>query len=370
MFDNATFAITSGMAWLCIALYSVGVIYTILNYKKWPYYESSRKSRWLFFIFFLLFSVTYTIDADFFHYKEIVANTREVLDYGLEKVYQELILWLNNDYLGFRIVVWGLALVIYVLTAKRLKIDVKVSLVLLFVLFGSVFSYARVTLACAVYFFGLSLCVESEKKAKNRIAKFALGIGLIVTSFFFHRSMIVLIALTPVGLIDMNKTKFYITLVASPIIIYVVQSLAGDILALAEMDDVISRRIDLYNGYEAGQANWKGVIGSVTYYGTYAISLFVISRALLSNKRPVRIPSIMRLMSYLLALVYISLIMLIVMGGNDIYTHRYLKMTIIPISLLMTHCYMNKLISEKELAVVLFIGIFSRYWALAKFMFL
>lgn len=371
MFDNTTVTITPEMAWLCIALYSIGVIYTVLNYKKWPYDESTKKSCVYFFAFFWVFAVTYTIDADFFHYKEIVATTNEVLDYGLEQVYQHLILWLHNDYMAFRIVVWGVALFAYALTAKILNIDVKVSLALLFVIFGNVFSYARATLAFAVYFLGLSLSIESKKKINNRIAMLVIGLALMGASFFLHRSMIVLIALTPVGLIDMTKKKLYFTLVATPIIIYGIQYVLGDIIALAEMDDVISRRLDLYNDYDSGQANWKGVIGSFTYYGTYAVSLFIVSRSLLNNLKHIFIPSsVMKFTTYVLALVYISMIMLIVMGGSDIYTHRYIKMTIVPISLLMTYCYTKGLISNKEMAFILGLGIFSRYWALAKFMFL
>lgn len=373
MFDNTIFSITAGMAWLCIILYTVMVFQLLRNYKTWPFvkYGTRRKEIGLF-LYFLFFAVTYTIDSDFFHYKDVVLTTTEIMPYGFEEFYQNLIIWINNDYLLFRIIVWGGALIAYFASTKIFKCNTSIALILLLVMFGGIFSYARASLAFCVYYFGLLLLINALSLNKNRkFLLFVCALGLIISSFWLHRSMALLIAMTPVVFFKINKKSIIALLILTPLVIYTLQSIFGDILSLAEFDDVISRRInDSYYDRESVDYNWKGRIGQCLHYGLYAVSIYVISTAVPKLKTIEGTGIVERMFTYLIVLSYISVTMLVLFDGNDIYTHRYLKTTIIPITLSISYLYEKQLISIKQLNIILLIAILGRYWGFSKFMFL
>lgn len=361
------------MAWLCIILYTVMVFQLLRNYKMWPYMEyGTRKTEIGLFLYFLFFAVTYTIDSDFFHYKDVVLTTTEITPYGFEEFYQNLILWINNDYLLFRIIVWGSALLAYFASTKIFKCNTSIALMLLLVMFGGIFSYARASLSFCVYYFGLLLLINALSLKKNRkLLLFLCALGLILSSYWLHRSMALLIAMTPVVFIKLNKKRIIALLILTPLVIYALQSIFGDILSLAEMDDVINRRInDFYSDRESVNYNWKGMVGQWLHYGLYVVSIYVISTAVPKLKVIEGSCIMERMFTYLIVLAYISVTMLVLFNGNDLYTHRYLKTTIIPITLSISYLYEKQLISIKQLKIILLFAILGRYWGFSKFMFL
>lgn len=374
MFDINTTEITRGMAWVSILLYSVALIYTLLTYRKWPTTNNSR-SRYLFWLLFLgIFAVTYAIDSDFFHYKEIVYSTREVLDYGLELLYQHIILFINNSYLLFRIIVFGGAALIYYFVLSRFDIDKAVGVLLMIIVFGGIFSYARATLAFSIYYLGLSFVIPQGGLRNNRSinilikpSSLIIGFGLIASSYFFHRSMLILIAITPFAFLKLEKKSVYIIALIGPLVLYSVRAIMEDIFSFLTFDAVIDQKItSTYADAVESNANWRGVLGIILHYGKYVLSFFMISVSVFKNQSRVN-RKVLHLYSFYVALTYVAILCYPLFEGNIIYMHRFLNMTIVPNIVIIAYLYKNKYMPPRHLLWIIYWSVFSSFLGFARY---
>ena len=376
MFDSQTTSISIEIALISILFYTFASVYTLFVYKRWPVISNNKVRDFFWLLFFVLYAVTYAIDSDFFHYKEIVYSTTEVLDYGLEQVYQYLILFINNNYLLFRIIVFGGAALVYYFTLTKYRINRTAGILLMLIVFGGVFCYARATLAYAVYYLGVSFIISKEENRKsfsyNVFGKsiwFALGLALILSSFFFHRSMLILIALTPFSFLKLGKRSIFIIILLSPIVLYAFRSILGDVFSILAFDDNIERRVtDVYVGASNSNVNWKGVIGYVLNYGVYALCFILISVSLFKNNTLIN-NWVKRLYTFYFTLSYVALLCYPLFDGNIIYMHRFLKMTSVPIIIILSYLYTKKYLPFRSLKLILFWAIMGSYWSFAQFIF-
>lgn len=369
MFDTHTSAITREIAWISILLYTIALAYTLYIYKSWPKRVSSKRQNIFWLLYFVVFAITYAIDSDFFHYKEIVYSTKEVLDYGLERIYQHIILFVNNNYFLFRIIVFGGAVVAFYLLLAKTKIDKTVGLLLMLIIFGGYFCYARATLAFCIYYLGLYFIIKlkSHNSILKSITQFVFGISLVVTSFFFHRSMILLIALTPVALFKLGKKSLYSMLILFPLVLLFVRLAWGDIFALLAYDDVIENRMTgFYAEADDSVANWRGVLSNIINYGKYLLCFLFISRAVFRYKN-VLDQAMLKLFSFYTVLSYVALICFPLFDGNIIYTHRFLKMTIVPVIILLTYLYKNNYMSLVRMRWLIYVSIAGSFLGFARY---
>lgn len=370
MFSSSVDSLSTGMILFNLVLYIFPVIYTLCDYTKWPYQVCSTKKS-LFWLFFLVFyAVTYVLDSDFFNYKNMVAETYTILEYGLEKVYQHIILFLNNNYLLFRIVVWGSASIIFFVLLKRYELDASHGLLLFLVVFGGLFSYARVSLAFSIFYLGLSF-LSVEKGIFKKVLYGFIGLTLIFVSSYFHRSIIFLIALTPFFFFRYNKKVLFFIVLVSLIILYSFQYIWGELILLFEEDSVMTNRIDLYTNAESFTGNWKGVVGSFFHYSLYAVCLYIISMPInkYKNKKKVVSSSFYHLYTFLIALIFMAILSYVSFDGNIIFMNRLLKMTIIPITVLLTYLYAKRMISASSILFIIFYSMISKLLLFVQLLF-
>jgi len=376
MFDSQTTAITKGIAWVSILLYAFALLYTLINYKKWARTSEKWVRNLFWLLFFVVYAVTYAIDSDFFHYKDMVYSTREILDYGLETVYQYIILFLNNNYFLFRVVVFGGAVLVYSFVLSRYDIDKTVGVLLMLIIFGGIFSYARATLAFSIYYLGLSFLVTNDEKRKRSFGAlqvkplmFAIGIGLILSSYLFHRSMLFLIALTPSVFVKLSRKGLYAIAFLSPLILFALRGILGNVFELLSFDAVIDQRInDVYSEAVEINANWLGFIGQVLHYGKYLLCYILISISLyrhigLIDKR------ILHLFSYYVVLSYVALLSYPLFDGNIVYMHRFLNMSIVPIIIIISYLYKHRFMQATSLMMVVYWSIANSFLSFARYIF-
>ena len=94
------------------------------------------------------------VDNDWYHYQQIISDydfSSRARNHG-EKVYGVIARLVDRNYLLFRIIVWGGALLITTLTFKRFKINLNNAVYFIIAAFLLKFSYARATLAMHVIF--------------------------------------------------------------------------------------------------------------------------------------------------------------------------------------------------------------------------
>ena len=184
----------------------------------------------LMFIF-ILFSFW---GADWFsYYKEL-----EVLKRGGRSNIEEVYFWiaqnLSPNYLVFRIVVWGTSLYLLLHMFKRLSIPTNLAIFFFCTIFIIWFSYARVSAAMVLVYYGLTVLY---KPYKNKVISIILGLSAIGCAFFFHKSALFGIAAALLALFvnKFEKKTFIFLLLCYPILLYFTQSYLGDFL-MADME--------------------------------------------------------------------------------------------------------------------------------------
>lgn len=167
------------------------------------------------YLIFLLYSVFTFFGGDRMAYRDMVADAGE---YGfmyfinMEAVYVWFGILVGGSFILWKIIVYGLSLLLIHLSLKRLGVNNLVSLLFFVGLCLISYGSTRGVLAYAVYVFGLSFI--KEKKTMFVI----LGWAIILSSYFFHNSMIPIIAMTPLVYMNLSKIKVIILLLIFPFI--------------------------------------------------------------------------------------------------------------------------------------------------------
>jgi len=354
MFDFSTTEITHGGIIFCAMFYFFIVfkyrsIYTVVRPK------SDRKSN-LLFILVGIFSVFSWTNGDWFHYQyliQVASYNGEIT--GMESFYEKLIKFVNSNFFLFRIVVWGGALFLLILSFRLFKVDAGCAVYLLLAVFINYFDYSRSALGIAVYFAGLSLLLSS-----NKIMYKAIGISLICAASLFHRSTMVLTYLTLVGFVPIRKNNILPIVLALLISFYAIKSYfmifmegligsGGDLAVKAsfymeqERESIVSGTIiGIIIGY------WKYFVfyvyfGLITFYlfkqGNYQSTSFAIRATY----------------NVMFGLFVFAILMYFFNIGHMAFYYRFLSMTYVPLIILSVYQFKNNFMPRKiYLALLLF----------------
>ena len=311
--------------------------------------EPYRIRKLLLFSGLLLFALTSFVGADFFFYHENMSMYSSRVfgdqDRGLELVYQYLIYYTNGDYFLFRLVVWGVSLLLIVLNARKFGANVYNTLFIILAGFIVTYSYARATLAMAIFFLGVILiCVAINKKWK--LFRIIIGICLIASSIYFHRSMLPMVALALVWIIIPWKKKitkyslwFFPLFVA--LFYFVIKTAFEGLFAVADVVDDDSGslyKMEHYSEHTVAATNMNGYIRLVFHYSVFVLPILMLANILRSGKI-LRILDDRAIWLYqIIFLIFAFALSFVFLGfGNSVLFDRYLYMTFIPLSILIVY---------------------------------
>lgn len=207
---------------LCIGFYYAFVILLFWrnNISRFDTYNS-RQPLLIFLVFVhLLFAFE---GGDYFHYWQNISSH----DMGhAEEVYHVIAKAVGYNYLLFRAVVWGSALLLFIKTSQRFGLDVYKAVFLLYAMFFTIFDYARASLGMSIFFYGVSfLCVPIKR---HKLFSFLLGYAIIFSSVLFHRSMIMAILSTIFLFVPFkNKKALIVVLLLFMLFVPYLNSLLG-----------------------------------------------------------------------------------------------------------------------------------------------
>lgn len=341
----------------------IHILYLIMVLFFWKKYTGLQRKKGesilfpLLFLFFLLFAFD---SGDYYHYYNSVTEN----DYhAMEDVYGAIGSLVNNNYILFRLIVWGGALLLFMRTAKRLKLDVNRTVFLLFVAYISIFDYARASLAMSIFFLGISYIIKPIKK---RVLSFIIGILLIGVSVYFHTSIVVAIIASIIILLPINK-KTFLPVVAGVMMALAYFSQSIDVLVNANLfSEEVNSKIEEYSSQEYD--NYFSVFEWTRRYMEYAT--FFIPSIVISWKlyvKGVKIPKEFEsLAKVILALILISLGILAFSNLTFVIFYRFLFMSMIPIVLVYSYCEQNKIITKKTYKFLLYLGITYLLFGFAK----
>lgn len=202
------------LEWLfCVLLW---VILLLINLNQLKSISNKGTSFSVLLIFIVVFSAFGFITGDYFHYKDLY---NEIIRYNenihLEEFYFWLIQILPTNYSIWRLTVWGLAAIAFVLLLKRLNFNAQFSSLLFVLILMTTFPNLRNVLGYIVLYYSVVLILfKKNKRVTNCIIG---GIG-IICSFFLHKSMFMYILLLGIALVPFNKWVYIISWIAFPVL--------------------------------------------------------------------------------------------------------------------------------------------------------
>lgn len=340
------------------SLYMVVFVYAVWKMMLVaPKDKQKVKAGKLFLLYFAAYAVFYCINPDYFSYREWMPLP-SFTDWNKELIYAKIIMFCRSlpfgyDYEWFRLIVWGGALCIVLLTSKMYRdlLNPGLAILVLFVLYCGRFCYARASLAMAVFFMGLGICLWAR-----RLWGKLLGIGLAICSFFFHKELIIGIALLPCAILPFEKKKSWYLPLALLILMIAGITYINSNLELMNLffgNDDMAQKIEHFNNKEQGIFR----VSTLINYLSFLYPFFIITKCLYKqNNIPKPIAGIYRIT---FAILLASVSFFAVSGARSTYTYRVMYITTIPIAILITCCYNQGLFKNRQLAVMFLLALLS-----------
>lgn len=314
----------------------------------------------LILIFYVLIS-THCINGDFF------SLMQKVHDYDFtagayhsqEPVYVLIAQFFGKNYLLFRLTVWGIAVACMALMYKKLKLNFYFGFWLFLACYSILFAYARASAAMAVYYLGFVLFT---RKGGTVIAKF-VGVCMLLLSYEFHHSMLILILLTPLAFLTLNKLTFYAVLGALPFIIIFVRIVFSAVLDDISIldDETLQRKMQSYSLRENSQFTLRTQIMDGIKYASAYIP-FVVSSYYIVIKKAFKIltKGQYRLFVFTFWLFIIATAVSFLNLEVNVFFYRILFMAIIPSIAIFVSLIQNHVLTKKIVMRMLYISIISQ----------
>ena len=193
----------------------VFIIYRQDFFKNIKKYNNSYFFLW---IFITIFCTWFSWGHDYYNYKELLQYQTHV-----EQVYVTLFNLINQNYLLWRFIVWGLSSLFVIFTFRNLNTTVGLASILFILLpLLQFYCVTRNSLSLSILFYALSYIRFNSFKG------WIIAISLLILAYNLHQSMPLYLCLFLfVCLIPFNKTTLIASLILFPF-------LKGGILMLSE----------------------------------------------------------------------------------------------------------------------------------------
>ena len=310
----------------------------------------------LFFIYFVLFAIFYCVSPDYFRYREWIYG-RDFDLWNKEKLYIYIVLFcrllpFSYPFEMFRLIVWGGAILVAYQTFRwyRTRLLPGLTLLLLFVLHAGTFSYARASLAMAVYFLGVALYLLH----KGKVLKI-LGVVMAVSSFYFHREMMIGVAALPCLFIPFDRKNF--SFFSIFLLIAAVGAISFFSVNIGYLDSMfdnvdISEKMEELN--EGEQRVFR--LSTLVNYLRFFYPFYIVTLCLWKKKANMCVVGMYRV-TY--GILMASIAFMIVFGLRSVYSYRVLYISMIPLALLTSYCYCRGYLKKQQLAIILLLALLS-----------
>lgn len=350
--------ILSGFMYFCI----------LAGYRSWATCPPanpnhySRKNWFVFLVFIYCLFAFYC--GDWAHLQTIVKESvgseyRE--GFGVEEIYHYLANILNGNYLIFRSIVWGAGLLCMVEAFKKSKLDPYRCLYFLFGIYITAFAYSRAGVALAFFYCGFVFLFKDREERSVKIT--LLGLALLITSTFLHRSMLVLVALTPMVLIPIKKKTSLLIFAGVIVLAFMWNSLFSGVMGNLMNSEEYMHRIELYEGM-SGSAAFSFDLNGFFFLWYKAIvhlpfwyCIINIYRLVNKGEVPFNIETIFR---FSILLYIFAIMMLLMYGSASAFYYRYEGMLYIPISIMANYLFQNNHIKARTYSNVFWICALSQ----------
>lgn len=352
------------------SLFFIGSFYLIVIIVFWKTnianIDKSKKSQPLL-VLLMLFHLIYAFEGgDYFHYYEGV--TTNMLSDGQEPIYHWLARVAGNNYVIWRLIVWGGALFIYMQTSKRFGFDQYKIAFLLYVMYFTLFDYARASLGMAIYFFGLSFWCKPLKN-KRMLSYAVLAPIIMFGSTFFHSSMYLACAASIFVFMPINKKIIVIAVLflglSSTLLNTVFTNIVG--MIISSDSSFFTEKVEEYSLQQAefGGSKFEELRRYIEY-ATFFIPMLSITFHIFRKKTiGCQQIAIIRLYKVTMAIMLISVSMLIV-STSIILFYRILYISMLGVVLLFYYFRREHIISKTFFNIVVILCLLQVFFNYSK----
>jgi len=329
-----------------ISILIVILIYIVLRpVKRYPLGNCNGRyvSASLLCIAFCVFSFW---DTDWFHYLNAFDDLKAGYSGHMEEVYVWIAQNLSPNYYSFRLVVWGIAFLLFLRTIQLLSVSKPLTLFFFGTIYIVWFSYARVSLSMALVLYGTAILYGNKKKSVGRCV---LAVALIIISFFFHKTALFAILVFVIAAVSEKYPKVFVwlMLLAFPLALVLVKTQLSSFISMDfdGIDSDMSEYMSAGQGYMEKDLIKRGLgaflqrtLEIVPYYGI----TFVCIKELKGNRLVPQNIQVFMLIQIITVL--ISSIFAFDLGINTTTIYiRFMRFAAIPTSIVMAYCYEHRL---------------------------
>lgn len=314
-----------------IIIYNVLSIYSFkhLNINN---HKFNATFIWIIILFFCIFPL---FSGDWIHYADKINYYYHHNYTDLEPIYLPIIEFTEFNYIFFRFIIWGCALIFLKLLFSRLKIF-ETRTLLIFIIWGLLFySYPRVSLGLSILFYGYSLLI---KPINRKLISYALGILLIILSCSFHKSIISLAVIIPFTLFPITRKLVCLFIIGAFLGVYFINNY---LLSLKDITTIIEGGnyfIKEANAISLGQQ----IVNFVLRIPIIVISVIIAYKVLFRKQFHLN-SYIYKFLSYLILILLLSFVFFFSDISNLTLFYRTLYMAFIPLSIVLAALYKTRL---------------------------
>lgn len=278
------------------------------------------------FILFFAFSLFTFFGGDNARYEEFVTEGYKYYGQGVlddhEPLYVELSKIADGNFILWKILVYGLALIATYYTIKRLNCNTYTTY-LSFILFALLsYGATRAVLAYSVFLLGVTM-FASEKKIQK-----CFGIIISGASITAHSSMILPLVLLPLSLVPLTKKKVIVILLSFPISVVAFNQLSSMLFEYIPALGMAGTKLEVYTDTDLSIIGYnKSFLMDIRYvfdYVTVGLLLFLSIKSDVLKSVPKTIAYVIRISMWLC---YCALVInFSKLPNGDIMFQRYFGM--------------------------------------------
>lgn len=331
--------------------------------------ESTKIRKNSLFVLYALCLIFAFDSGDFYSYWNGFVLEAQFVNVEIDR-YELVYNWfgdvVNGNYILWRSVIWGLAILFIYWTSLVLKLNNRGFLIAI-ALFGfGLDCYSRGILGHTMLLFGAVLFVD---KRSNMLAKI-IGLTLVCVSYYFHKSMYVNIIFAVLALFPFGKKTVVLSLIAFPFLTTIATYLINGIvsgeleLALGEGVGGVGDRTKGYASQERMQSNLLGIIGKIVKLTPEYLTLFylyykVIVQKIFSKEKRERVYTYLFRLTYVAF--YIASLFYFVETSSWIY-ERFKYMGFFPLVFILGAVWGKEKYVTKGTKLIINLTIFAIIW--------
>lgn len=351
---------------IIMMLYFVVTLRPALNY-----FGRIPKDRFILVEFLIVLFCLFSFwGADWFHYAQIFAKIKNFGGTHMEDIYISIVN-ISPNYLVFRMIVWGAALFFVFDSFKRIGINYVVAVLIFSATWLIWFSYARVSLAMAMMFWGVSVLFNPLRK--KQYLSTIIGLTAIIASFYFHKTAVFGISIIGISFLvsKLNgRTIIILSILLIPVEFLLVQHFLLDymLIEVSAEDSVIGASLvsgQRYLGEKTIVSGFGSNVAKFLELVPYYLTLVCCLKLNLKRNRFFNIPNDIKIFAYIAFYTIIfSTIFAFDFGlSTEIFYGRFMRFAFLPCVIVITYCY-ELLETHKIAKYAIYSGVFSTIYQL------